>query len=469
MQAHPPSTSGWLCHPVLAPVRGCVLDTRDVTDLTWSTYESVNHRTSRQAERRTMTHHEGPIDAELRTQLARLAELPFYAVRARLNGVDLRRVETWEEFRRLPLLSRSEFEACFEDDTARGGLAVPGVVRMNFTPSAQVGLLPEFNTRADLVASARALARVALAAGVTPEDVVQVTLSYHILVAGRLFDEGFAELGACSLQAGAVPTEQQLNLARRGHPTVLMSNPSFALRLGEAGLRGIRRMILTGEPFTAIDGRREAVKEAYDGQVLSATDTYGVSECFPVAAECRAETGMHLCEDFCVVEVIDPETLEPMPYGSAGELVVTHRNKEGMPFLRYRTGDLAIVEPTECGCGANTVLPRGVFGRTDNMAKVKGVKLYPSQVAFVLAGFSGLDPRKYRITLREQHGVDQVDLQVVGSTTEIDVEALTRRLREATLLSFNGVEVTDALEEGPVIRDLRADGPVPAQDAGGGR
>ncbi|KQY63487.1 hypothetical protein ASD30_00230 [Nocardioides sp. Root140] len=397
------------------------------------------------------------MDAEIRGQLRRISNLPFYAQRALTAGIDLTHVETWEQFQELPLLSRADFEDCFENDTAWGGFRVPGVVRMNFTPSARLGLLPEFHTPSDLAASARALAAVARAAGITADDVVQVTLAYHVLVAARLFDEGFAELGACSLQAGAVPTEQQLNLARRGHPTVLMSNPSFAQRLGEAGLRGIRRMVLTGEPFTAIEGRREALKDAFDGELLSAVDTYGVSECFPVAAECRAETGMHLREDFCVVEVIDSETLDPVPHGTAGELVVTHRNKQGMPLLRYRTGDLAVVEATECECGATTVLPRGVFGRTDNMTKVKGVKLYPSQVAFILAGFEGLDPRQYRITLRESNGVDQIALKVAATTTDVDIAAVKRSLKEGTLLSFNDVELVPAIDEGPTVDDLRGD------------
>ena len=404
-----------------------------------------------------MTYYDGPLDAAMRTQLGHLANLSFYRDRAATAGLDLAEMTTWEEFRQLPLLNRAEFEACFEDDSAWGGFGVPGVVRMNFTPSAGVGMLPEFNTAADLKASSKALAEVGRAAGLTEDDVVQITLGYHILVAGRLFDEGFAELGACSLQAGAVPTEQQLNLARRGHPTALMTNPSFAKKLGEEGLRGIRRMILTGEPFTAIEGRREALKETYGSELLSAVDTYGVSECFPVAAECAAELGMHLMEDFCVTEVIDPETLEAVPPGQVGELVVTHRNKEAMPFLRYRTGDLAVIEPTECDCGARWVLPRGVFGRTDSMTKVKGVKLYPTQVALILAGFEGLDPRRFRITIREHHGVDQVDLEVVGEPGRTDRDTLKRRLRDATLLSFNTIEVVDDLDEAPQVRDLRVE------------
>lgn len=405
-----------------------------------------------------MTYDDGLLDPQLRTQLRRLAELAFYRDRAAAAGLNLARLTTWQEFRSLPLLTRAEFEACFEADTAWGSFRVPGVVRMNFTPSAGVGLLPEFNTRADLAASARALAAVARAAGITEGDVVQITLGYHVLVAGRLFDEGFAELGACSLQAGAVSTEQQLNLARRGKATALMTNPSFGQKLGEEGLRGIRRMILTGEPFTAIAGRREALKQAYGPELLSAVDTYGVSECFPVAAECAAERGMHLMEDFCVTEVIDPETLEPVPPGQPGELVITHRNKEAMPLLRYRTGDLAVVEPTECGCGARWVLSRGVFGRTDSMSKVKGVKLYPTQVALLLAGADGLDPRRFRITIREHRGVDEVDLEVVGDAARVAVDELRRRLKDATLLSFNSIEVVDDLDQGEPVRDLRAIG-----------
>lgn len=414
-----------------------------------------------------MTLRHGALDDEIRGQLVKLAALPIYAERARSVGLDLGTIATWDQFAQIPLLTRTELEDCFTRDATWGGFRVPGIVRMNFTPSAQLGLLPELHTEADLATSARALAAVSRSGGVTSEDVVQITLAYHVLVAGRLFDEGFAALGACSVQAGAVPTEQQLDLARRARPTVLMSNPSFALRLGEAGLRGIRRMVLTGEPFTAIAGRREALKDAFDGEILSAIDTYGVSECFPVAAECDAEMGMHLRDDFCVTEVIDPETLEPVPYGVPGELVVSHRSKDAMPFLRYRTGDLAVVEQTECRCGATTVLPRGVFGRTDNMVKVKGVKLYPSQVAFILARFAGVDPRQFQITLSNRTGVDQLDLRIASTNgaERVDLDAIKRSLKEGTLLSFRTIELVPALGEGPPVVDLRGTDAAPA---GGG-
>jgi phenylacetate-CoA ligase len=398
---------------------------------------------------------DGPLDDCLTRQLRRLGTLPFYRRRAEEAGLELERIRTWEEFRQLPLLTRSEFEACFEHDTAWGGFRIPGVVRMNFTPSGGVGLLPEFNTPHDLQVSARSLAHVARAAGLTPDDVIQVTLSYHVLVAGRLFDEGFAELGACVVQAGAVSTDQQLTLADRSGATALMSNPSFATKLGEAGMRGIRRVVLTGEPFTAIQGRREALKEAFDGEVEAAIDTYGVSECFPVASECEAEAGMHLMEDFCVTEVVDPETGEVLDAGLVGELVITHRNKEGMPFLRYRTGDLALVEPCDCPCGARWVLPRGVFGRTDNMTKVKGVKLYPTQVAFVLASCDGVDPRNFRLTVKHVGGVDHLTLEVAGDPAVADVDQIRNRTREATLIGPNEIKVVGELADGPVLADQR--------------
>ena len=416
----------------------------------------------------------GAIDDGLRQQLRYLATLSFYRDRSAAAGVDLERVGTWEEFRKLPLLTRQEFEACFEKDSTWGGFGVPGVVRMNFTTSGGIGLLPEFNTRPDLAVSAKALAQLARSAGITDQDLVQITLGYHILVAGRLFDEGFAELGACAIQAGAVSTDQQLAIAKRAKPNVLMSNPSFAKKLGQAGLRGIHRMILTGEPFTAIEGRREALKEAFGGELLSAVDTYGVSECFPVAAECSAENGMHLMEEFCVTEVLDPETGEPVGPGCTGELVVSHRNKQAMPFLRYRTGDLAIVERSDCPCGATWVLPRGVFGRTDNMSKVKGVKFYPGQVAFVLAGFTAVDPRRYRVTIRLRGGVDNLELEMVGDSTQVDYDAIGHRLKEATLISFDKISAVAELAEGPVVRDLRradavADGTSTPQQQGAGQ
>jgi len=175
-----------------------------------------------------------------------------------------------------------------------------------------------------------------------------------------------------------------------------------------------------------------------------------MAECTPIACECMHENGLHVTTDYCYVEVIDPETGEVVGEGERGEVVVTHLNKEAMPMQRFRTGDLAYLEEVECECGRTLTMPKGVFGRTDEMYKVKGVKVYPSQIPIVLKSFSELTG-KFRMEInRTEKGTDYLKIVVEG---KCDAEKLKAMLKEALLVTPD-VEVVDRLDETGVV-DLR--------------
>ena len=154
-------------------------------------------------------------------------------------------------------------------------------------------------------------------------------------------------------------------------------------------------------------------------------------------------------------EVINPETLDPVPDGERGELVLTHLVKEAQPLVRYRTGDLTIRRTTAPLHGRTVSLPHVVFGRTDEMLKVKGVKIYPSEIRAVLLGIAGLTG-KYRIAVETERGRDRLGLFLEGSVDDDALETVAERFRSQTLIAADRIELVSALDDGPVTLDRRS-------------
>ncbi|MFD1730706.1 phenylacetate--CoA ligase family protein [Deinococcus malanensis] len=242
-------------------------------------------------------------------------------------------------------------------------------------------------------------------AGIRPGDHVQVAFGYHRFAGGWLMQDGLETLGAKTIPFGPGETEAQLDTLRRLKVRVLVSAPSFAQKLGEAGA-GVELLIAAGEPMSSIEGRRERVQSALK---CSALDCYATSEAGLIALETPAQDGMKVLDDWVYVEVVDPESGQPVQDGARGELVVTHLSKQAMPLLRFRTGDLTRLERRMDG----TYLPGGVFGHVSGMLKVKGVKLFPREVAFWLAGH-GLDHLQHTLRIFTSGGTDRLHLSVRG-------------------------------------------------------
>jgi phenylacetate-CoA ligase len=381
---------------------------------------------------------------KLKAQLKRLYEHPFYRERFKSVGLKPEDVKSLEDFQRLPFTTRGDLPKLAELQD------LSNVVRIHFSPS-PYGLIPVYLTKNDVVAMDSANAKAFKLAGVTSDDIALITFSYHVFIAGLNFHGGLEMLGAKVVPLGPGSTEKTLEIAGKVKPTVLVANPSFALKLAKEGLEGIRVFIGAGEPFSSIDGYKDKLRDAF-GDNVTLIDYYGLAECVPIACECKYERGLHVVEDFCYVEVIDPESGEVVGEGERGELVVTHLNKEAMPLLRFRTGDLARVEVVECECGKRLTLPKGVFGRTDEMYKVKGVKFYPSQLPLILKGL-GLSGKFKVVIERTEKGTDYLKLVVEGK--DVDVEAVKRAVKEHMLITPNEVEVVEKLEKDREVLDLR--------------
>jgi phenylacetate-CoA ligase len=363
-------------------------------------------------------------------QLERVAAYDLYD--------DIGPVDSWEAFRELPFLTGKDLKADYEEYTPEGSL-YDGAAMMCFTPLGD-DLAPVFDTTADLEWQAEANARAFERAGIEAGDRVLNTFGYHTFGTGIIFQRGLEALGAEVIPAGPGESEQAAGTVSQFDVDALVGNPSFALKVGEAGA-SVDTFIGAGEPFTSIPGMRERVKDALDAD--TAVDYFGTRQILPVAAETESEDGLYLLDDYALIEVIDPDTGELLPFGERGELVVTHLKKEGCPLVRYRTGDLAEWEQRD----GEIVLPDGVIGRTDGRLKVKGVKLYPESLGTVLAGFEGLTG-EFRLEVSRPESTDQIRLVVEG---DADIEELAAAVKDRLLIAPNEVELVDDIEETGVI------------------
>jgi phenylacetate-CoA ligase len=392
----------------------------------------------------------------LKNQLAHNYGIPFYRKRMDEWGIRPEDITSLDDFARIPFMKREDQVASFAEAPPLGSMWDPDTVLITHTPAPGIGLVPEYHTTADLDACAVAVAQRLSEAGVTKDDIVVINSSYHLVVSGHTGQGAFVELGAKVLPLGPGETERQVEIINKLGATVLFGFPSYCLKLAEAGAKGrIRIMIAGGEPFSSIEGRREQVKNAFGGNITT-TDLYGLSGFNVVSMECRYESGMHILEDEVYAEVIDPETGDLLPLGERGELVLTHVNRQAMPLMRFRTGDLTVLDRVPCQCGRELTMPKGVFGRTGEMYRVKGLKFYPSVIVLCLAGIPGVNPIKYRVFISRPSGTtDKVRLLVQGDASKADPAVIKKKLGLRLLFEPDEVELVEQWEDGPTVVDER--------------
>ncbi len=378
--------------------------------------------------------------AAVREQFDRAASHDFYAAKFEEAGVEASEADSWEAFREVPFTTAGELEADFETDPPTGTL-YDGAAMVTFSPMGE-GLAPVFDTRADLAHQADVNAAVLRRAGIEPGDRVVNAFGYELFGTGYVLHRALEELGAEVFPLGPGDTGQTAATIAEYDVDAYLGNPSFALKLGAEGAT-VDTVVGAGEPFTSVPGQRAAVKDALDAS--TAVDYFGTRHIMPVAAETDAEDGLHVVDDYAVVEIIDPDTGEVLEPGERGEVVVTHVRKEGLPLVRYRTGDLAELERR----GDDLVMPDGVVGRTDERLKVKGVKIYPESVGTVLAGFDGLTG-EYRIEVDQPETVDRMQVVCEG---EADTDRLAAALAERLLITPDEVRVVEELTDSGVVDD----------------
>ncbi len=337
-----------------------------------------------------------------------------YADKMDEAGVKPEDIRTLDDLRRLPFTVKQDLR----DNYPYGLFACPTdeVVRVHASSGTTGKQTVVGYTRADLDIWNNITARAMCAAGATKGDFVHVSYGYGLFTGGLGLHGGAEKLGAATIPVSTGNTKRQLQIMRDFGSSVLCCTPSYALVLAEAIKdSGIDRSelklkcgIFGAEPWS--ENMRRQIEQQLQ---IKAYDIYGLSEIMGpgVAYECSEQNGMHLNEDNFIVEVINPETGEPLPDGEYGELVITCITKQALPLIRYRTRDITALTHEPCGCGRTFVRMMRPRGRTDDMLIIRGVNVFPSQVEHVLLSMEGIVPQ-YMIVVDRIDNLDRMTVNV---------------------------------------------------------
>ena len=348
----------------------------------------------------------------IKAQLRRLSAADgFYG--KKLAGLDIESIRTQEDFEKLPFTWKGDLR----DAYPLGLQAVPDgeIVRIH-SSSGTTGtpvIIPY--TRQDVEDWAIMFARCYETAGLTNLDRVQVTPGYGLWTAGIGFQAGAERLGAMVIPMGPGNTDKQLKMMEDLKATVLCATSSYALLLTEEiTKRGIRDRLHLKKGIIGSERWGEKMRRRIADELgVKLYDIYGLTEVYGpgIGISCDYETGMHYWDDYIYIEIIDPKTGEVLPDGQIGEIVITTLRKEGAPLIRYRTHDLSFIIPGECPCGSPYPRIGTILGRTDDMVKVKGVNIFPSQIDELLHGIEGASS-EYQVMIDHMNGRDIVTLFV---------------------------------------------------------
>ncbi len=340
--------------------------------------------------------------------------VPFYKKKFAELKLDFEDIRSLDDIRRLPFTVKQDLR----DNYPYGLFAVPlrDVVRVH-SSSGTTGLATVVGySRNDIKNWSNLVARILTGAGVTRDDVIQIAFGYGLFTGGFGLHYGAERLGASVIPISAGNTKRQIQIMQDFKTTALVCTPSYALIIAdtmmEMGINpnglSLRYGLFGAEPWS--EAMRREINEKLG---IRATDNYGLSEVMGpgVAGECQECNGLHINEDHFLLEVVDPETLEPVAPGEIGELVITTLTKEAFPMIRYRTRDLTRLIPEPCPCGRTFMRMQRVMGRTDDMLIIKGVNVFPIQIEKVLFEIEGTEPHYQIIVERENHS-DKVTVLV---------------------------------------------------------
>ena len=361
--------------------------------------------------------------------------VPFYRRRLDETGVKPEDVRTLEDLRRLPFTVKQDLR----DNYPFGMFAAPmnQIVRIHASSGTTGKPTPVAYTQRDLETCSELMARTMAAGGTHRGDIVHNAYGYGLFTGGLGFHYGAERLGAAVIPVSGGQTRRQIMLLQDFGPTVLTCTPSFALHLAEVGQEmgvdfknlQLRVGIFGAEPWT------EAMRTEIENRLaIDAVDIYGLSEILGpgVSVECvEAKRGLHLFEDHFLAEIINPATLEPVPPGEMGELVITTLTKEAMPLLRYRTRDITSLTYAPCVCGRTLARMHRLRGRSDDMLIIRGVNVFPSQIEAVLLETPGVAPH-YQLIVDREGQLDTLEVQV-----EVDEATFSDEVKQLQALAKN--------------------------------
>ena len=336
-------------------------------------------------------------------------------------GVKLDSVSGLEDLRRLPFTTKEDLREAYP--LAWTAVPVGDVVRVHASSGTTGKRIVAAYTQRDVEDWSDMFARCYEYAGVTREDRVQITPGYGLWTAGIGFQLGAERLGAMTVPTGPGNVDMQFELALDFETTVICATASFGLLLAEeAQKRSLQDRLRLRIGIFGSERWGEAMRHRIEALLnLESYDIYGLTELYGpgTGIDCQLHDGIHYRDDYYLIEIVDPISGEAVPEGEEGEIVLTTLRKQAMPLIRYRTRDLSRLYPEPCACGRPHPRIARLTGRTDDMVKVRGVALYPSQVDSILSEVQGLGS-EYQVVCLRQGGRDRMIIRVEAAHLPID-------------------------------------------------
>ena len=362
----------------------------------------------------------------------------FYRNKFKSAGISPDDIKTLDDVQKLPFTVKDDLR----ENYPFGMLVVPqtDIVEIHASSGTTGNPVVGAYTKNDLEVWQELMARSMYTTGVRKTDVTHIAYGYGLFTGGMGFHYGAQKVGANIIPASGGMTQRQIKLMKDLRATVLCCTPSFAVYLAETMCKEgvnprtdlkLRLGLFGAEPWS------EKIRERIELELgIEAFDIYGLTElCGPgVSVECNNHKGMHIWEDHFLVETINPETGETLPDGEEGELVFTSLTKTGLPVLRYRTRDISVLETERCACGRTHARMMRVGGRSDDMLKIRGVNVFPSQIEYVIMGFPEV-AAQYQIILDRPGALDTFAIKIelterTANDTKANLNILKTRILE---------------------------------------
>ncbi|MBO4777059.1 MAG: phenylacetate--CoA ligase [Bacteroidales bacterium] len=372
---------------------------------------------------------------------------PYYSEVFKKNNITPESIKSLEDLQRFPFTTKEDLRSHYPF----GLVSVPmeKVVRVHSSSGTTGNPTVVAHSQKDLDEWAEQVARCMYMVGCRNTDVFQNTSGYGMFTGGLGYQYGAERLGAVTVPAAAGNSKRQIKFIMDFGTTVIHAIPSYATRLAEVFYEmgidpkkdtKLRIFCLGAEPHS--EEQRQRIEQLFG---IKAYNCFGMSEMNGpgVAFECKEQNGLHVWEDYVIPEILDPVTLQPVPEGEVGELVLTTINREAMPLFRYRTRDLTRFIPGDCPCGRTHRRLARFQGRSDDMIIVKGVNIFPIQIERILMGFKELG-MNYLITIDTISNNDEMQVEVeIGDNLRIDdyptlqnlTKEITRQLKDEILLT----------------------------------
>ncbi len=370
----------------------------------------------------------------------------------KLEGIDVDAIQSQEDFEKLPFTWKGDLREAYP----LGLMAVPEeeIVRIH-SSSGTTGtpvIIPY--TKQDISDWALMFERCYRMAGVTNKDRVHITPGYGLWTAGIGFQNGAERLGAMTIPMGPGNTDKQLRMMTDMKSTVLCATSSYALLLAEEiAKRGIGDQICLKKGIIGSERWGDKMRKRIAQELgVALYDIYGLTEVYGpgIAVSCDCKEGMHYWDDYVYIEIVDPKTGEQVPDGTVGEIVITTLRKQGAPLIRYRTHDLSRAISGDCACGSPYPRIDTILGRTDDMVKVKGVNIFPSQIEELLTVIPQASS-EYQVMIDHLYGKDILTL-FVEAVPGAEKDALEQELQAQFKAKIGMTPIVKPVEIGDLPR-----------------